>query len=307
MFAAPAEITTEAWSRVPDDLRLKTTPSEWSRIRHHDPYRFDCFLEGPCFDRAGNLYVTDAPHGRVFKITPDKQWSVVTQYDGTPNGMKIRKDGMMFIADSKWGIMQLDPKSGEVKPHCVRNGYEPFRGLNDLVFDSEGNLYFTDQSMTDLRDPTGCVYRLSLDGRLDCLADNVPSPNGLVLAPDEKSLLLAVTRANCIWHLPFDHDGGIARVGLFIQLSGSAGGGPDGLAMDDDGNLSIAHVRMGSVWVFSPSGEPLYRIRSCAGIGTTNLAYGGPDRRDLYITEMQTGTILLAKLPVPGRTMYSHM
>ena len=135
----------------------------------------------------------------------------------------------------------------------------------------------------------------------------MPSPNGLVLAPDEKALFLAVTRANCIWHLPFGHHGEIARVGLFIQLSGSAGGGPDGLAMDEAGNLSVAHVRMGSVWVFSPSGEPLYRIRSCEGIGTTNLAYGGSDRRDLYITEMQTGTILRAKMPVPGRVMYSHM
>lgn len=307
MFAPPAEIATEVWTCVPDDLRLKNTPSEYTRIRLHDPYRYDCFLEGPCFDRAGNLFVTDAPHGRVFKVTPEKQWSVVAKYDGTPNGMKIRKDGMIFIADTKWGIMQLDPKSGEVKPHCVRNGYEPFRGLNDLVFDSQGNLYFTDQSLTDLRDPTGRVYRLSPDGRLDCLVNNVPSPNGLVLAPDEKSLLVAVTRGNCIWHLPFGPRGEITRVGLFIQLSGSAGGGPDGLAMDDEGNLSVAHVRMGSVWMFSALGEPVYRIRSCAGTGVTNLAYGGPDRRDLYITEMQTGSILRAKMPVPGRLMYSHM
>ena len=220
--------------------------------------------------------------------------------------MKIRKDGMIFIADYKWGIMQLDPKTGAVTPHCIRNGYEPFRGLNDLVFDSKGNLYFTDQAMTDLRDPTGRVFRLSPDGHLDCLVDNVPSPNGLVLMPDESALLLAVTRANCIWHLPFDRHGGIARVGLFIQLSGSAGGGPDGLAMDEAGNLCVAHVRMGSVWVFSPAGEPLYRVRSCAGIGTTNLAYGGPDRRELYITESTSGTVLRAKMPVPGRAMYSH-
>src|SRR4051812_44469433 len=149
----------------------------------------------------------------------DAFWSVAAQYDGAPNGMKIRKDGMIFIADSKLGIMRLDPKTGEVKPHCVRNGYEPFRGLNDLVFDSKGNLYFTDQSMTDLRDPTGRVFRLSSDGDLDCLVANVPSPNGLVLMPDEKALLLAVTRANCIWHLPFDPHGDVARVGLFIQLS----------------------------------------------------------------------------------------
>ena len=307
MFAAPKEIKTEAWSSVPDELRLKDTPSEWSGIRHHDPYRFDVFLEGPSFDREGNLYLTDIAHGRVLRVTPDKQWSVAAEYDGAPNGLKIRKDGMIFIADYKWGIMQMDPKTGKVEPFCVRNEYEPFRGLNDLVFASNGDLYFTDQSMTDLRDPTGRVFRLRPDGALDCLIDNVPSPNGLILTPDEKALLLAVTRGNCIWHLPFGHDGKVARVGLFIQLSGSAGGGPDGLAMDEEGNLSIAHVRMGSVWVFSAIGEPLYRLRSCKGLSTTNLAYGGPDRKGLFITETQTGTVLRAEMPVPGRVMYSHM
>jgi gluconolactonase len=307
MFAPPKEIATEVWTTMPDSLRLKSRPSEWARIRHHDAHRFDCFLEGPSFDRDGNLYVTDIPHGRVLKISPDAQWSVAAEYDGAPNGLKIRKDGMIFIADSKWGIMQLDPRSGDVTPVCLRYGYEPFRGLNDLVFDSRGNLYFTDQSNTDLRDPTGRVFRLTPEGKLDCLIDNVPSPTGLVLAPDEKALFLAVTRANCVWHMPFGHDGGLARVGLYIQLSGSAGGGPDGLAMDEGGNLSVCHVRMGSVWVFDPLGEPLYRIRSCKGLGVTNLAYGGPDRRELYITEMQSGSVLRARMPVSGKAMYSHM
>jgi gluconolactonase len=99
----------------------------------------------------------------------------------------------------------------------------------------------------------------------------------------------------------------LARVGLFIQLSGSAGGGPDVLAMDEEGNLSVCHVRMGSVRVVNPLGEPLYRIRSCKGLGVTNLAYGGPDRRELYITEMQSGSVLRARLPVPGKAMYSHL
>lgn len=307
MFPAPQEIETEVWSAVPDELRLKKRPSEWARIRHHDAHRFDCFLEGPSFDRQGNLYLTDIPHGRVLRVSPDRRWEVVAQYDGAPNGLKIRQDGMVFIADSKRGVMQLDPKSGEVKPYCVRYGYEPFRGLNDLVFDSKGNLYFTDQSTTDLRDPTGRVFKVTPDGHVECLLDNVPSPNGLVLAPDESAIFLAVTRGNCIWHMPFGHHGGLARVGLFIQLSGSAGGGPDGLAMDSAGNVAIAHVRMGSAWLFSPLGEPLYRIRSCKGLGVTNLAYGGADMKDLYITEMQTGSVLRARMPVAGKPMYSHM
>jgi gluconolactonase len=83
-------------------------------------------------------------------------------------------------------------------------------------------------------------------------------------------------------------------------------GGPDGLAIDADNGLFVAHVGMGSVWGFSRLGEPLCRIRSPEGLANTNLAFGGPDNRRLYITESETGGILTADLTVPGMTMYSH-
>jgi gluconolactonase len=109
-----------------------------------------------------------------------------------------------------------------------------------------------------------------------------------------------------VWRVPLMPDSTASKVGIFVQLSGGLGG-PDGLAMDDDDNLAIAHAGLGTVWLFSRLGEPLYRIRSCTGLATTNLAYGGPDRKSLYITESETGTILVAKLPVPGRVMYGQM
>jgi gluconolactonase len=104
--------------------------------------------------------------------------------------------------------------------------------------------------------------------------------------------------------VPLHPDGSIGRVGIFIQLSG--GTGPDGMAMDSEGNLAICHVGMGSVWLFSKFGRPLYELPSCAGRGTTNAAYGGADGKTLYITESETGTILMARVPVPGLTLFSH-
>jgi gluconolactonase len=68
----------------------------------------------------------------------------------------------------------------------------------------------------------------------------------------------------------------------------------------------VVHAGFGAIWQFGPLGEPLARIRSCAGIRTTNIAYGGPDRRTLYITEAEQGAILTARMAVPGRPMYSH-
>jgi len=98
-------------------------------------------------------------------------------------------------------------------------------------------------------------------------------------------------------------DGTVAKVGTFIQLSG--GGGPDGLAIDEAGNLAVAHIGIGAVWLFSETGEPMLRVQSTLGRHTTNMAYGGPDRRSLFITESATGTILRAEMPVAGRIMFS--
>ncbi|MCZ7009822.1 SMP-30/gluconolactonase/LRE family protein, partial [Salmonella enterica] len=92
------------------------------------------------------------------------------------------------------GLMLLDARSGTVRPWLERRNSERFRGVNDLTFDSRGNLYFTDQGQTGMHDPTGRVYRLAPDGKLDVLISNAPSPNGLVLSADETVLFVAMTR-----------------------------------------------------------------------------------------------------------------
>src|ERR1700731_5300 len=97
------------------------------------------------------------------------------------------------------------------------------------------------------------------------------------------------------------------RAGGAGSFSRSSGGtGPDGMAMDAEGNLAVCHVGMGSVWLFSRLGRPLREIQSCTGHATTNAAYGGPHGKTLYITESETGTILQARLDVPGLQLYSH-
>jgi gluconolactonase len=104
--------------------------------------------------------------------------------------------------------------------------------------------------------------------------------------------------------VPLLKSGGVSKVGTFIQMSG--GGGPDGLAIDEDDNIAICHVGLGTTWLFSALGEPMLRIKSPVGLLTTNCAYGGPNRRTLYITESKSGTVLSAEMPVAGRQMYSH-
>ena len=262
-----------------------------------------CSRVRPSIARAISTAST-SPGAASSGSTRKADFTLVAEYDGEPNGLKIHRDGRIFIADYKNGIVVLDPETGKVDPFLARVRLERLKAVNDLVFASNGDMYFTDQGLTGLHDPTGRVFRVRADGRVDCLLDNIPSPNGIVLDPSETVLYVAVTRANAIWRVPLMRDGTVAKVGNFIQLSG--GGGPDGLAMDEAGNLCVAHIGIGAVWLFSPAGEPLLRLQSRHGRHTTNMAFGGPDRRTLFITESETGTILRAEMDVPGRQMFSH-
>jgi len=302
IFEPPARLRTEVHFRLPDSFR-KTQRTEWS-----EPNRMglpvDCFIEGPSFDRAGNLYFVDIPFGRVFRLTTRGTCDLVAQYDGWPNGLKIHKDGCIFICDYKNGLMVLDPQTGQVQPHLVTRYSEGFKGLNDLVFAANGDCYFTDQGQTGLHDPTGRLFRLSAAGRLDCLVGNIPSPNGVVLNNAENRAFVAVTRQNAVWRVPMMPDGTATKVGVFLQMSGGAGG-PDGLAMDKEDGIYVCHLGTG-IWRFDANGMPTHFIEPCVGHHMTNLAFGGPDNRHLFITESDTGSILRAEAPVPGRPMYSH-
>lgn len=298
MFKAPPEIGTEVFARIPDEYRKSGQLSSERILAGKGSLKTDSYIEGPTFDQEGNLYIVDIAFGLIFQISPKGLVKLLVEYDGEPNGLKIHQDGRIFVADHKNGLMLLDPISASVKPFIERYKTESFKGLNDLVFSKQGKLYFTDQGQSGLQDPTGRVFCLDTQGHLHCLLNNVPSPNGIALNADENFLYIAATRANSVWRAMLLPDGSITRVGNFIQLSG--GSGPDGLVLDQAGNLYVAHAGLGTVWKFSPQGEPLLRIRSCAGMMTTNLTFGGENNQDLFITESETGSILRVRMETPG-------
>jgi gluconolactonase len=227
------------------------------------------------------------------------------EYDGEPNGLKIHRDGRLFVADRRHGNIVIDPATKRIQHILERYDLEPFKGPNDLVFSPAGDLYFTDQGMSDLVNATGRVFRLCADGRLDLLLDKLPSPYGIALDPSGRVLYVALTRANRIIKVPVLPDGRLSRVLNFIQLSG--GGGPDGIAVDSEGGLAVAHPMLGAVWLFDRQGQPTLRVNLCRGLLGTNVAYGGSDGQRLYITEAETGTIQVADVPIGGCTMFSHM
>lgn len=305
MFQAPPTLKSEVFARIPDRHRRAGRLSPERRAAGKGTLKTDSYIEGPSFDLQGNLYLVDISFGLIFRVSPGGDVEAIVEYDGEPNGLKIHRDGRIIVADHKNGLMRLDPASGTITPWISRYRTEHFKGLNDLFIASNGDIYFTDQGQTGMQDPSGRVYRLPSQSETpECLLDNVPSPNGIVVNAQRTQIYVAATRDNAIWRGMLLPDGGITRVGRHIQMSGGAG--PDGLALDVEGNLYVAHAGMGAVWKFSPKGEPLLRIASCAGDMTTNIAFGGPANDVLYITESETGTVMTAQMDAPGVTMHSH-
>jgi gluconolactonase len=290
MSPAVQDLPTEVFAALPKDFR-----AEPPNLRFWGGIARDSFLEGPTFTSDGALLCVNVPFGQVIQFARDGAASVLLAYDGEPNGLARDDEGTLFLCDYKHGVLRVD--GSQAVPIATRFRLEHFKAVNDLVFAANGDLYFTDQGESDLVDRTGRVYRLTRDGRLDLVAWGLPSPNGLALVDNDAVLLVAVTRANAVWRAPLV-GGSAGRVGAFIQLSG--GIGPDGIAVDAFGRIAVAHLGLGAVWIFDPHGEPLYRVRSCRGRATTNVAFDPRQPCELYITEAESGSILRCHLPSPG-------
>jgi gluconolactonase len=303
-FQPVQPVRAEVVSSMPAEFRRRRS-SEWIDInRHGEP--LDCFIEGPSFDREGNLWLVDIPFGRIFRITPEGSWTLVCEYDGWPNGLKIHRDGRVFIADHRKGLLVLDPATGELSTVLGSAHGDPFKGLNDLHFAANGDLYFTDQGQSGIADRTGRVFRLRADGSLERLCGGVPSPNGITLNASERHCYVAVTRAQQIWRMPMLRDGTVAKAGVAIQLSGGIAG-PDGIEMDAEDGLVVCHLGVG-VWRFDANMLPTHLIAPPAPRHRhmANIAFGGAGRRDLYIVDSMSGDVLKAQLGVAGPAMFAH-
>ena len=302
LLQPPAVREMEVFTQMPARWRRTGERSAWADAnRAGQPT--DSFLEGPVFDAAGNLFVCDIPFGRIFRIDPKGAWDLVAEWDGEPNGMKFLNPQELIVADYRNGLVVCDLRTGAVRPHLARRNSERFKGVNDLVFDRAGNLYFSDQGQTGMHDPTGRLYRLRPGGQLEMLLSNVPSPNGVALSPDERVLFLAVTRGNQVWRVPLMDDGSVTKVSPFFTSYGPSG--PDGLAVDEAGRLIVANPGLGYAWVLNHRAEPELVLRSPTGSSLTNLAFGGPDRKTLYATESVTGSILRATLEHAGLPLHA--
>lgn len=291
MFAH-AQLDAGIFTTLPASLHHRGEPTEWTRITRPG-MDLTSFLEGPCFDDAGNLWCVDVPHGRIFAVDGAGQWTLAYRGDGEPHGLARLEGSCFAVTDHRLGLLRFDPARGSMTTLCERVNGERFRGLCDIARAPNGDLWFTDPGRSSLSDPTGRLFRLRAgQSSPDLVLANVPYPNGVALSPDGTLVYVAATRANAIWRLLADAPDPVhPMAGLWVQLSG--GLGPDGLAVHPRGFVAVAHARAGRAWIFDPIGDPIACVRTPGGTWTTSVAWH-PDHRHLVIVDAQTGSICVA-------------
>ncbi|MBD3624779.1 MAG: SMP-30/gluconolactonase/LRE family protein [Rhodobacteraceae bacterium] len=251
------------------------------------------FLEAAFFDAAGDLWLSDVPYGRVFRVTPAAEWTVEHHIDGQPHAMRIAPDGRRIAVDYRHGLIRLtDATFFEV---LATGDPEPFLGLSDMAYGPDGALWFTDSGRTSLNDPRGRVYRWK-DGRLRRVLDCVPYANGIAVSPDNAWVYVAATRANQVWKLSTRlPDTGLPMVGTYLPLSG--GLGPDGLACNSLGWLAVAQAQAGRARVFDELGDPIAEVRLPRGLWTTSVTFDPADPYRLIIVDAQFAGVFTCILP----------
>jgi len=295
---------------------------------------FNKWTEGPVWVPAGYLLFAEIPGNSIMKWAPGGGSSIFMHPSGYlgsepyggpepgSNGMTLDARGRLTVAGhARRNVWRLESMDAKAQITVLADSYQGKRlsSPNDLVYKSDGSLYFTDPpyglpTQGD-DDPTkeqsvNGVYRIPgalaqragtppAREKLQLLVKDLPRPNGIAFSPDEKWLYVNNTAPKKLWmRYPVKPDGtlGEGEV-LFDATSETAPGAPDGMKVDKSGNIYSAGP--GGVWIISPEGEHLGTIPVPEVVG--NLAWGDADHKTLYITASTSVYRIKLKIAGAGR------
>ena len=282
------------------------------------------FLEGGSFDTQGNLWFVGIGSGWISYLQPDGKLVPVVNCNPPaeigqtcePQGTRF-KDGKLYLTTRHRGILVYDPQTKELKTLVYTWRNQLFKGPNDLDFDAEGNLYFTDPWATgpgpNASDRTGAVYQYSKDGMLRKIMDDLQFPNGIAVSPDNNTLAIGDCTAGRMLYAAFAAGpsrgvpGGFTDPQRLTFTGVKAGtyfpgnGCPDGIHYDVKGNLWAASARLGGMLQIDPRGIILGFVPiPNSDLATTNFAFGGPDNQYIYFEGAISGTFWKFKAPYSG-------
>ena len=233
----------------------------------------------------GSLLFSDIPANTIYIWEPNKGVNIYLKPSGHSNGIALMNDGTLVIAQQDRAIALV---TGDKKIKVVANQYngKKLNAPNDLVVAKNGTIYFTDPPFgikpEQKEQPVNGVYRITSDNKVQLLTSEVSLPNGLAFSPDEKKLYVNNSKDTDIWVFDVNSDGSLSNGKIFDRMgdSGAETGSADGMKVDSRGNVYTTGP--GGVWIFSPRGVLLDRISIPQY--ASNVAWGGPDLKTLYIT-----------------------
>jgi gluconolactonase len=318
--AAPQREAVQPWGLPP--LPPGVGPVEQFADLHGTPQ--GNFLEGGAFDNDGNFWFVAIGSGWISYLNPQGKVVPVVNCNPPPamsmtcepQGTRWH-DGKLYLTTRHLGILVYDPQSKKLS--TVVNTYrnQLFKGPNDLDFDAEGNLYFTDPWGTgpgpDAADQDGAVYQYSAQGVLRRVISRGNFPNGISVSPDDGTVAVADYSAGRIIYYSFLNGPNAAcqtcpkdpeHLTFFFAKAGSyalGNGGPDGIHYDVHGDLWSQLHGMGGIVEYDPKGVILGFVPIPNGdVQTTNFAFGGPNNQYIYFEGAVSGTVYRFRAPYPG-------
>ena len=256
-------------------------------------------IEGPATGPGGVLYAVsygrDGTIGQVHRQADGsgKASLFATLPDGsTGNGIRFGADGTMYVADYTGHnvlVIDMDTRQAEVFAH-LGGAFQP----NDIALAPDGALYASDP---DWANNSGQLWRIGVDGQVRRLEADMGTTNGIEVSPDGRRLYVNESAQRNVWVYDIDAAGDLSNKRLLIAF---ADHGLDGMRSDVDGSLYIARYGAGVVAVVSPQGGLLREV-PLRGAKPTNVAFGGADGRDVYVTLQDRGAIEVFSSDRPGR------
>jgi gluconolactonase len=256
---------------------------------------FTSGAEGPAVDENGNLYAVNFAHeGSIGRITSGGQAGIFAELPegSTGNGIRFDSHGNMFIADYMGHkIYKVERFSNQLVIHAdLTHMKQP----NDLAIDGKDRLYASDP---DWESGTGSIWRIDPDGSAILLEGDMGTVNGIEVSPDDETLYVNETVQRRVWAYDLSPEAEISNKRLLIEFPDH---GLDGMRCDTSGNLYITRYGKGTVVEVSPEGRVLKEI-ALTGKNPSNLAFGGPGGRTVYVTVQDRGNIEKFHVDIPGR------
>lgn len=230
------------------------------------------FTEGPAVDAEGNLFFTDIPSNRILKLDANRDLSVFVEESSATNGLMFGPDGRLYGCQN--GTRRIVAYDSTGQAATVADGVES----NDLVVTGEGAIYFTDPGNRR-------VWYVSPQGDKRVVDEGIGQPNGIILWPDQGTLVVADTAGPHLWAFRVEPDGNLAFKQPYYTMrtvAGLPGSGADGMTVDSDGRLYVATYA--GLQMFDPTGRLGGVILKPQNAFLSNAVFGGPKLDTLYVT-----------------------